>query len=470
MDSVVNNVSLSRFSSIHGLRNVWLCKLDGEAVRPEFCDLIVTNGKIGEIRPVDHRRYLSSLKRRATPSLSSAESSGEVIDAQGRTATPPMVNFHEHFYSRLAKGLALPGPMNDFRNILKSFWWQLDQMLDADMVAACARLGVVESIRNGVTYVFDHHSSPKFIRGSLDTLARVVSEAGLRGVLCLETSDRSGRRITEASFEEHRQFIGQSVNRNIRGLVGLHAPFTLTDQTLSKAASLCNELNTGIHIHLAEDRYEQQYSRDTFGCTAAMRLQGFGLFDQPGILAHGVHLEPGDWQVLSEGQCALAVNPDSNLNNSVGLGRFTEIPGSISVLAGTDGMHASTARSMKQLFLLHRHQGGEMTESFRFIRKIYFDQVRFARRFFPDYPDLKIGDPADLVIWDYQPPSPFSADTYWGHLIYGLLESPAWTVLMRGKPLLVDHTLRSVDSESTSRSAAVQGARLFEKLGVTHHG
>ncbi len=466
----MNNTSLSRLSSIHELRNVWLCKLDGQAVRPVFCDLIITNGKIGDIRPADYRRYLGSLKRRAIPSPSSIESSGVVIDARSRAATSPMVNFHEHLYSRLAKGLALPGPMSDFRSILKNFWWRFDQALDAEMVDACARLGVVESIRNGVTYIFDHHSSPKFVRGSLNTLARALSEAGLRGVLCLETSDRNGRKITEASFEEHREFISQSVNRNIRGLLGLHAPFTLADQTLRKAASLCNELNTGIHTHLAEDRYEQQYSLDTFDCTAAVRLQGFGLLDQPGILAHGVHLEHGDWQVLSEGQCALALNPDSNLNNSVGLGRFTEIPGFISILAGTDGMHASPARSIKQLFLLHRHQGGEISESFQFIRKIYFDQVRFVRKFFPDYPDLKIGDPADLVIWDYQPPSPFSADTYWGHLIHGLLESPAWTVLMQGKPLLVDHTLRSVDSESISRSAAVQGARLFKKLGMTQHG
>jgi len=465
----VNNTSLSRLSSIHELRNVWLCSLDGEAVKAEFCHLTVANGKIGEIRPADYRRYVSSSDR-AIPSPSSTESSREVIDARGRVATPPMVNFHEHFYSRLAKGLDLPGPMNDFRSILKNFWWRLDQALDADMVEACARLGVAESIRNGVIYVFDHHSSPNFLRGSLNTLARALSEAGLRGVLCLETSDRNGRMIAEASFEEHKEFISRSANRNIRGLVGLHAPFTLADQTLKRAASLCNELNTGIHIHLAEDRYEQQYSRDTFDCTAAVRLQSFGLLDRPGILAHGVHLEPGDWQVLREGQCALALNPDSNLNNGVGLGRFTEIPGSISVLAGTDGMHANPARSIKQLFLLHRHQGGEITESSQFIRKIYFDQVRFVRRFFPDYPDLKTGDPADLVIWDYRPTSPFSTDTFWGHLISGLLESPAWTVLMQGKPLLADHTLRSVDPDSISRSAAAQGARLFKKLGVKHHG
>ena len=85
-------------------------------------------------------------------------------------------------------------------------------------------------------------------------------------------------------------------------------------------------------------------------------------------------------------------------------------------------MHASPFRSIKQLFLLHRHQGGELSESFAFIRKLYFDQILFVRKFFLDYPDLDAGDRADLVIWDYRPPSPFAADTFWGHLIYGMLD------------------------------------------------
>jgi cytosine/adenosine deaminase-related metal-dependent hydrolase len=173
---------------------------------------------------------------------------------------------------------------------------------------------------------------------------------------------------------------------------------------------------------------------------------------------------------LAGGQCALALNPDSNLNNAVGLGRYGEFPDSLVLVAGTDGMHASPARSIKQLFLLHRHQGGEMSESFAFVRRLYFDQIRFVRKFFPDYPELKPGDRADLVIWDYRPPSPFRADTFWGHLIYGILESPAWSVYMQGKALLANRRVLGLDGDTMERAAAVQGARLFKKLGVGKHG
>ncbi|UCF96119.1 MAG: amidohydrolase family protein [Spirochaetaceae bacterium] len=465
--------SANRPSSIHELRNIWLCPLHEEAVRPEFCDLFIADGKIAEIRPSDYRRYLQNHDPGSDSSRFAADPGrryAEYVDAAGRVATPPMVNFHEHLYSRLAKGLALPGPMQDFRNILKNLWWQLDEALDAEMVDACARLGAMEALRSGVGYLFDHHSSPNFIEGSLDALGGILSEAGLRAVLCLETSDRHSRAVTDACLEEQRRFIRRSATGNLRGLVGLHAPFTLSDQTLERAAALCRELEVGIHIHLAEDRHEQRYSRNTFGCTAAVRLQRAGLLEYPGILAHGVHLQGEDWKALGKGRCALVMNPDSNLNNAVGLGRYTEIPNPIVLLAGTDGMHASPSRSIKQLFLLHRHQGGEIAESFAFIRKLYLDQVRFLRTFFPDYPDLKPGDRADLVIWDYRPPSPFTGETFWGHLIYGILETTAWTVCMQGRALLAGYGLRSLDCESTARLAARQGARLFEKLGVHHHG
>jgi cytosine/adenosine deaminase-related metal-dependent hydrolase len=461
-----------RPSSVRELRNVWLCRLSDELIRPEFCHLTVEEGRIARILPADYRKYLRNHDReRPCPSEETAEQDNRgVLDAAGRVASAPMVNFHEHFYSRLAKGLALPGPMQDFRNILENLWWRLDEALDADMIEACALLGSAESLRSGVSYVFDHHSSPGFVRGSLDIIAAILTEAGMRGVLSLETSDRHGAEIVEACLQEQRAFLRGSTNADLRGLVGLHAPFTLTDQTLRKAEALCSDTAAGIHIHLAEDRYEQRYSLDTFGCTAAVRLQRLGLLEWAGILAHGVHLEDQDWRAVGQGRCALAVNPDSNLNNAVGVGRYTEIPDPVLLVAGTDGMHASPSRSIKQLFLLSRHQGSGLSDAFHFVRRIYFDQIRFVRRFFPDYPSLNPGDRADLVIWDYRPPSPFSVDTFWGHLIYGILEAPAWTVCMQGRALVQDGALRSLDSERVGRRAGVQGIHLFEKLGVIDRG
>ena len=111
-----------------------------------------------------------------------------------------------------------------------------------------------------------------------------------------------------------------------------------------------------------------------------------------------------------------------------------------------------------------------MEGSFRFVRRLYLEQLRYARRFFPDYPGLQMGERADLVVWDYRPPSPFSDETFWGHLVYGIFEARAWSVFMGGEALMAACTPLHMDFDSVARSAAIQGERLFEKLGVIRHG
>ena len=172
------------------------------------------------------------------------------------------------------------------------------------------------------------------------------------------------------------------------------------------------------------------------GVPPAVRLHRLGLLDRPGILAHGVHLADADRDALAGRPCALALNPDSNLNNAVGLPEYAAIPDDLPLVAGTDGMHGDPGRSLKQLFLLSRHQGFSAGESFAWVKRITTAQHSFVRRFFPDHPSLSEGDRADLVVWDYRPPSPLNPDTFWGHYVYGVLESPAWAVLQEGRLLL----------------------------------
>jgi cytosine/adenosine deaminase-related metal-dependent hydrolase len=225
----------------------------------------------------------------------------------------------------------------------------------------------------------------------------------------------------------------------------------------------------GIHIHLAEDRVEQEHSRERYGEAPARRLQRHGLLDHPGILAHGVHLSAEELDLIAGTPCVLALNPDSNLNNAVGLAPLTRLAAAtppVQVAAGTDGMHASPARTLKQLFLLHRHQGGSLPESFAWARRLVLDQTRLARLFFPDYPTLADGDRADLVVWDYRPPSPLRSDTFWGHWVHGLLEASPWAVLAAGRTLLADGRFASLDVRAVAREATRQGERLFEALGV----
>ena len=434
------------------ITNAWICQIEDKSINPIFGDIEITDGRITSI--VEH------------DSTQTTSANGDnIIDVGGRVVTIPLVNFHDHIYSRLAKGLSIKGDMSNFQNILKSLWWKLDLDLDLEMVKASAQMAAIESIRNGVTYIFDHHASPSNTDESLSTIADVIETTGLRGVLCFETSDRNGDGLTQQAFEENKDFFLNHASENVKALLGIHASFTVEDKTLQNIAEFTNANNVGVHVHLSEDKSDNEISINKYGKTPIERFNEFGLLNSKSILAHGIHLTESDYKILENSNSALAYNLDSNLNNAVGLPNFGMVPKSTTVLVGTDGMHANIARSLKQLFLQLRHSGLSFDDTFGFIIKSFFKQHKFAQQFFSDFPSLKVGDRADLIIWDYTPPTPFNSDNFWGHYLYGVIERPVKTVIQNGNILMKDFTLINIDETVITSNIIEQGNRLFNKFG-----
>jgi len=434
------------------ITNAWICQLQQNSVELIFGDLTIRNGRILEIQAGNFEAFPDHNRR----------GDDLAYNADGRVITVPLVNFHDHFYSRLARGLPITGPVDSFIRILENLWWKMDRVLDLKMVEAAAKMGVSESIRHGVTYIFDHHASPSASRGSLEVIKRILDRYGVRGVLCFETSDRNGPELAQQGLDEFVNFAENYADENVKSMLGLHASFTLDDATLEKARSLLKKYDTGIHIHLCEDQIDRTLSLEKYGDFPIPRLEKFSLLNSQSILAHGIHLSRDDYQRISQSKSAIVYNPDSNLNNAVGLPEFHAVPSEIPILVGTDGMHANASRSLKQLFLLARHQKMSSDEAFGWIQKIYFDQHRFVRQYFPDFPGLNIGDRADLIIWDYIPPTPFLKENFWGHFIYGILESPIHCVIQNGRFLMQEKTILGEQGES--QFLYWQGRRLFRKF------
>jgi len=436
------------------IKNAWICRIKDNAVEPLFGDIDIVDGKISGIdkKPFDPHKFFNK-----------TDQEEDVINAKGCVVTIPNINFHDHFYSRLAKGLPITGPMDNFQNILKSLWWNVDTSLDRKMIIASAQLGILDSIKNGVTYIFDHHSSPQSTNGSLQAIADVFNDLGTNGVICFETTDRNGHQLAEDGIKENKNFLGKYVNNNVKGLLGLHASFTVSDDTLQMASKIVEENDLGIHIHLCEDKIDREQSEKQFGSLPVERLKKFELLNEKSILSHGIHLTKSDYSTIAEYGCAIAFNPDSNMNNAVGLPDFNIIPDEIPILMGTDGMNSNPIKSLKQLFLLLRHSGKSFEESFTKIQNIYFNQLKFVKRFFPDFTGLNTGDRADLIIWDYVPPTPFSKENFWGHFLYGIIESRIKDVLHNGIILLNNFELEFYDDIYTS-NIVKEGNRFFNKF------
>ena len=435
------------------ITNAWICQIKGQKIVPVFGDILISEGRISEIREKNFKQFVSKTRKNFDG----------IIDAGGRVVTIPMINFHDHFYSRLAKGLPIKGPMKNFKMILKNLWWKLDFALDKEMIQASAQMAALESIRNGVTYIFDHHSSPNSAKGSLKLIANELNNFGLRGVLCFETTDRNGKSLSERGLLENINFLNNSTNDDIKALLGLHASFTLDDATLKKASELVKEHKLGIHIHLCEDKADRKESFVKYKSYPVERLIKRKLLNDKSILAHGIHLTDKEYKSIAKCRSAIVYNLDSNLNNAVGLPELTRAPFKIPILTGTDGMNSNPARTIKQLFLLSRYQGMSFDESFVLAKKVYFDQLNFIKKYFSDFTSLNIKDRADFIIWDYIPPTPFLEENFWGHFIYGILDRPVHSVIQNGN-ILMNNFKINFDEKMYQKNIIKQGNRLYNKM------
>ncbi len=437
------------------IKNLNLIQIKENDINPVFCDLRIESGKIIEIIPKDFKEFVFNHSENQKP----AE---DEYDAQGTVGLIPLINFHDHIYSRLAKGLAIKSSTDNFHKILKNLWWKLDRVLDYGMIRASAQMAVLESIRNGTTYIFDHHSSPDSAKGSLEIIANTFSEFNLRGTFCFEITDRNGNELKKEAIKENCEFIEKS-NENFKGMIGLHASFTLKDSTLKLIGDLMNDYDTGIHIHLCEDKVDREISKKQFDASPLKRLLKFNLINSKSILAHGIHLKKKEYEMIAERGAAIALNPDSNMNNSVGIPTFKNLPENLKLLLGTDGMHSNIAKTFKQVFLLYRHSGGSFSEGIEFIKQIYFNQIEFVKNYFGNFSTLNLNENCDLVIWDYLPVNELTTDNFWGHFIYGITERYPRSVIQGGKFLMKDYIVGGVDFNYL-KNIALQGLRLKENF------
>ncbi len=255
-----------------------------------------------------------------------------------------VVNAHTHLYSGLAP-LGMPAPHPEpasFPEILQRVWWRLDRAHDALSLRASARLYASETVLHGTFAVVDHHESPSFIEGSLDVIADACQEAGLRAVLCYGATERNGgREEARRGLAECRRFLEQNRRPLVRGAVGLHAGFTVSDETILEAALLARDLGSVLHIHVAEDRADVDDARARGYAGSVDRLDRLGALIPGSIFAHGVHLTPDEVRRCDHAGCWLVQNPRSNRGNRVGY------PGALRhsrrVALGTDG-HPSEMR------------------------------------------------------------------------------------------------------------------------------
>jgi putative selenium metabolism protein SsnA len=397
----------------------------------------------------------------STKDLTRKHSGVDLVDARGQLVMPGNICAHTHFYGAFARGLAIPGePPRDFPEILSQLWWSLDKALRDRDVKYSALVSLVDAIRHGTTTLVDHHASPNAIPGSLDQIADAVAEAGLRVCLCYEVSDRDGPDLAREGIDENLRFVKSSRQRNsplLAATFGLHASLTLSDETLAMCVSDAPE-GIGFHIHAAEGIADQEDSLRKSGKRVVERLHDAGILGPKSILAHCVHVDPWEMEILRDTGTWVTHQPRSNMNNAVGV---ADVPamlrGGMKVGLGNDGFSNDMFTEMETTYLVHKLHRADprIMGGYDVMKLAYTNNGRLARLFWPEAPlaELSVGAYADIIFVDYHPFTELTAGNLPWHVLFGIGGSRVTTTIASGRVLMRDRQLLTLDEAAISAQA-----------------
>jgi putative selenium metabolism protein SsnA len=409
------------------------------------------------------------LVKKIAPQKSFKGKYAKVIDASGKVVMPGFINAHMHFYSTFARGLGKAAPSRNFLEILNNLWWKLDkQLTNADSYYS-AVIPLINAVRKGTTTIIDHHASPFAITGSLSAVEKAVRETGLRACLCYEVSDRDGKDKAREGLEENTAFIANAAARKdnqVKALFGLHASFTLSDETLEEAAYRGHKLGAGFHIHTAESQADQLHCESHHKVRVVERLRDFGILGRKSIAAHCVHVSEKEMDILRETETAVVHNPQSNANNSVGIADVTGMAAKgVLVGLGTDAMTVNMLEEVRCALWMQHLKHDPSRGFMETAGALLVNNAVIANRYFEGLGELKEGFAADIAVVDYIPPTPMDASNFAGHLIFGLSQSEVDTTIAAGRVLMENKVLKlDLDEEEVSRKSAELARKLWAKF------
>lgn len=383
----------------------------------------------------------------------------EVVDAGGQYVMPGNICAHTHFYGAFARGMGIPGDApKDFPEILEKLWWPLDMALDEDGVRYSALVFAVDAIKNGTTTLFDHHASPNYIDGSLDVIGEVLLDAGLRGVLCYEVTDRNGPEGAKKGIQENARFIKKAAGIDRLGAAfGLHASLTLDDDTLVACRDAIGD-EAGFHIHVGEHQADEYDSLKRGGIRVVDRLKKFGILGPKSIVAHGVHIDQQEAVLLKESGTWLTHQARSNMNNAVGVAAIEDFMRlGIPVCLGTDGFYHAMWEEWKTVYFLHKlhHRDPRRMSAMDIVQMGIHNNAALANLYLPDTTVgvIQPGAAADLIFVDYHPHTPLSAGNLPWQIIFGIQESMITSTMVAGKFLMKDKQILTLDEEKIAAEA-----------------
>lgn len=378
----------------------------------------------------------------------------DVLDVKGRVIMPGLINAHTHIYSSYARGMSVSKPTTNFLEILENQWWSLDRKLTLEDCKLNAHTLFIEGVRLGVTTVFDHHASPNAAEGSLFAIAEAANEIGVRGTYSLELTDREGVEFADKEIKENVDFI-KAYNTDeqdmIKGLFGMHASFTISDDTLYKVKEAMAGIDAGYHIHVGEGIEDQLDALRKYGRRVTERLFNWDLLGPKTLAIHAVHTNHLELDIIKDTDTSVVHNPMSNMGNAIGTTPVVKmLEKGMRVGLGTDAYTHDMVESAKVAKILQSHHLSDPTVGFgQALELLFHGNPEISKHYFKhDIGVLKPNAYADVITLDYKTHTPMNGDNWGGHFLFGMYGRMTNDVIINGKMVMRDRELLTVDEDA----------------------
>jgi cytosine/adenosine deaminase-related metal-dependent hydrolase len=392
------------------------------------------------------------------------------VDATGCVVIPGLVTAHTHLYGILLRGAALNiEPPTDFAQILQRVWWPLDEAMTVQDAKASALAASADMIRNGSTFFADTYSGPNSIEGVLDGIAQATQQIGIRSMLAFEVTERNGSDEAERGMKENVRF-AKACARNkglTSAMVSLHASFTVDDEVIAKGAEVASSNGIPLTIHTSEGLVDLYHNLEKKGERTVERLARLGVLRPRTVLAHCVHVNGNELNLISKYQAAVAHNPMSNMLNAVGTAPVPDmLARGIKVGLGNDGWIFDPFENMRCALTVHRLAARNPSvigpdQVFRMAT------IEGARCYGLDniIGSIESGKLADVVVLDAsRVPTPIDSGSVVAHLVNTFTGRDVLHVFVNGRPAVWSGKLKTVSDDSVSATSRESAQALWSRL------
>ncbi|WP_227934864.1 amidohydrolase family protein [Alkalihalobacillus deserti] len=370
----------------------------------------------------------------------------EVIDVDGDYVLPGLVNTHGHASMSLLRGYADDLPLQQW---LEEKMWPIEATYTRDHAKWGTYLSIIEMLRTGTTTFVDMYDN-------MDEVAMAVDAAGVRARLCRGMIGFGSDELRQSKLEEASNFVqnwNNQANGRITTMMSPHSPYTCGPDFIEKIVSKAVELNSPLHIHMSETQSEVELNEREYGERPVKHLEKLGMFHQPTLVAHAVHVEDWEMDILAKYDVKVSNNIISNLKLASGIASVPEmLKKGITVSLGTDSSASNNNldlfEELKQVALLYKgvHNDATLIPA---DKALQMATIHGAEAIWLDdqIGSLEVGKQADLIVINtkqafYQPVhNPIS------HLVYSGSGRDVKDVYVQGKQVVKNGECITIDEE-----------------------